>query len=63
MGHPIIVFDALQIPVIALCFCGSSNVMAKPPLPFPFRLCDNLKGFVTLSCRNLEASLFCSRLF
>jgi hypothetical protein len=40
-----------------------SDVIAEPPLPFPVRLCDNLKGFVTLSCRNLEASLFCSRLF
>jgi hypothetical protein len=44
-------------------FCGSSNTIREPPLPFPVRLCDNLEGFVTQSCRNLEVFLFCSLLF
>jgi hypothetical protein len=30
------------------------------PLPLAVRLCDNREGFVTLSCRNLEAFLFSS---
>jgi hypothetical protein len=58
--------SALSLPqqmMGAYCFCGASKVIGEPPLPFPVRLCDNLEGFVTLSCRNLEAFLFCSLLF
>jgi hypothetical protein len=37
--------------------------ICEPILPIPIHLCDNLEGFVTLSCRNLEVSLSSLLLF
>src|ERR1700761_8759937 len=42
---------------------GRPSLRGEPAVPVPGRLCDNLEEFVTLSCRNLEAFLFCSLLF